>query len=125
MKRYLFIPAGILILCISINNCATMFHQDAGEVNFTSNPNGAEVVVDGLSLGNTPVMLDLDSTKAHTVVIRNKNGLEKTFVLKRKIGVGWVVLDIFTGFFILIDVISGDWYDLQPKKINAQFDFGD
>ena len=97
-----------------------LFNSSGGKVSFNSNPSGEELVVDGVSLGHTPVTLNLEKKEKHTVVIK-KNGMEKTFVLNKKVGTGWIVLDVLGGLVpVVIDAATGSWYSLQPNEINAQ-----
>jgi PEGA domain len=50
-----------------ISSCATLFKGTRQEVSFNSNPQKAEVWVNGAKLGETPVSLKLESKKDHTI----------------------------------------------------------
>ena len=40
--------------------------------------------------------------------------------IQNKIGWGWVVLDVITGVVpVLIDALTGAWYDFDQRYVNA------
>ena len=59
--------------------CATLFNDGTKTVAMSSNPSGAEVWIDGARRGTTPVSLDLNNHKSHTVVFR-REGHQMSFL---------------------------------------------
>jgi len=110
----ILIPALILL-----SGCATLFKGDTQAVPVTSEPAGAEVLVNGILMGTTPIKLKLKTNKTYTITIR-KNGVSRTFTLTNKIGVHWVVLDALSGLLpVIIDAATGAWYELEPDQIHV------
>ena len=105
---------------MTLSGCGTLFNSKGGEVNFTSNPPGADVIVNGQTLGQTPVQLDLPQDETHQVTIKNANG-QRDFFINREIGTTWLILDILGGLVpVVVDVITGKWYELSPNQVHAE-----
>lgn len=120
MRKAIAVLLALSFLSLNFMGCAAMFNTGGGRVTFNSNPSGAEVIVDGQSLGRTPVTLELDRTTPHYVTII-KDGIERSYALHRDIGAEWIILDVLGGLVpIIIDAATGSWYDLSPHYINAQ-----
>lgn len=111
----------VLILCLLVStSCAALFNGSRGKVQVNSNPSGAEVFVDGVRSGKTPILLKLDSRKPHVLTLKN-GGKEESYTLNNKLGAGWIVLDVLGGLApIVIDAATGAWYTLDPREVNAQ-----
>ena len=89
-------------------------------MNFSSDPRGAKVYVNGDLLGTTPFELELKSNKTYTLEFK-KDGYEtRTVLLNSSVGGGWIVLDILGGLFpVIIDAATGNWYSLDQDHVNA------
>ncbi len=109
---------GTLALFI-LSGCATMFKGSVQTIPVMSQPAGAEVIVDGVSYGNTPLQLRLKTNKTYVVTVRN-DGKERTFTITNQIGTMWVVLDVLAGLVpVVVDAATGTWYELSPEQINV------
>ena len=104
----------------SLTSCAAIFKGDSRTVALNSEPMGAQVYINGVNRGSTPVRLDLVSKKNYTVEFR-KDGYENQVVaLDNKLGVGWIVLDVLGGLVpVIIDAATGSWYGFAQKDVNA------
>ncbi len=114
---------GILLVLLSIlfMNCAAILNNSGKKVGVNSTPTGAEVYVNGEMLGRTPVTLELDRKQHHEIVVKH-DGEERTYVLTKKLGAGWIVLDVLFGVVpVAIDAATGAWYSLQPKELDVDF----
>ena len=123
MKR--FYKIGLFLAFISISSfmfssCATIFKGSTDGVNFSSDPHGAKVYVNGDLLGKTPFELELKSNKTYTIEFK-KDGFEtRTVLLNSSVGGGWIVLDILGGLLpVIIDAATGNWYSLDQDHVNA------
>jgi len=120
MRKIVILIVLVSFISLSFTSCAALFNSGGGRVSFMSNPSSAEVIVDGQSLGRTPVTLQLDRKQTHQVTIK-KDGKVRNYILNTKIGAGWIVLDVLAGFVpIVVDAATGSWYSLTPKSVNAQ-----
>ena len=48
----------LLSSAILMNGCATILTGSSDNINFTSEPSGAKIVLDGLDIGKTPATLE-------------------------------------------------------------------
>jgi len=110
----------ILFLVVSVTGCATLFKQKSRTVHFSSDPNGANIFINGNRMGKTPLPLNLSNKHAVTVVFKKDGYEDKTYIINTKTGTGWVVLDIFGGFIpVIIDAVTENWYNLDATEINT------
>ena len=110
----------IAVAVLTFSSCATIFKGSTDEVNFSSDPVGAKVYVNGDMLGITPFPIELKSNKTYTIEFK-KDGYEtKTVLLNNSVGAGWIVLDVLGGLIpIVIDAATGNWYGLDQDHVNA------
>lgn len=112
---------ALVMACLYLSSCATLFKDCSEEVNFGSNPSGAEIWVDGKFMGNTPQNFKLISKKTYVIEFKY-GGQSKTVNLNNHVGAGWIVLDVLGGLIpVIIDAISGEWYSFDQKNINVDF----
>lgn len=109
MKRVLMLLTTTLL----ITSCAGIFKGTEQTMTFTSEPSGAEVLVDGLSFGVTPLTVKLKKNRYDTVMLK-LNGhrtvtrpLEKSYDTVALLNVFW---DLST-----TDLISGAAYEYSPN----------
>lgn len=102
---------SVVALLLSVTGCATIL-AGHGPVNIptATNPNGADVYLDGNRLGTTPVTVQVERKKPHTLVFKKAGYKDASCVLATSTGAGWVILDVITGIVpIVIDAVTGDW----------------
>jgi len=111
----------VFFLCMYLSSCATLFKGTSEEVNFGSNPSGAEVWIDGKMMGSTPINFKLASKISYTIEFKYQ-GQTKSVVLNNHIGAGWIILDVLAGLVpVIIDAATGSWYSLDQKFVNVDF----
>lgn len=112
------------ILAVSLMGCATLFKQKSRTVNFDSDPQGANVYIDGNRMGKTPFPISLSNLKACTVTFKKDGYEDKTYIINTKVGGGWVVADIFgiTIVNILVDACSENWLNLDTSYVKVMLD---
>ncbi len=59
-RPFILVTCGAL-LGFALSGCATIIHGTHQDVAFSSSPTGAEVWVDGVKVGETPVISKLDA----------------------------------------------------------------
>ncbi|MGB8952614.1 MAG: PEGA domain-containing protein [Candidatus Aminicenantales bacterium] len=111
----------VFCLCFYLTNCATLFKGTSEEVNFGSNPSGAEIWVDGKMMGRAPINFKLITKKTYVIEFKY-GGQTKTINLNNHVGVGWVILDVLAGLIpIIVDAATGAWYSFDQKNVNVDF----
>jgi uncharacterized protein YceK len=117
----------ILMLCSAIggfvlSGCATIIHGTRQEVGFSSSPTGAEVWVDNVKMGETPVVAKLRRKDTHTVklILPGYQSYETT--ITRSVS-GWVWGNLAIGGLIGlgVDAVSGGMYKLSPEQVSGNF----
>ena len=120
MRRGVTVIALVLVAAL-LSSCALIFKGEDSKVNFATKPDGAEVLINGVSYGTTPVSVQLKSDQQYTVQLRYK-GQSHSVVLQNNVGTLWVVLDVVTGLApLIIDAATGAWYQLQPSQVYYEF----
>ncbi len=101
--------------------CATLIKGSSEVVNFTSSPAKAEVYVDGIFKGNTPMQLKLESKKTYTIEFRLSEFESQTVILTNSVQAGYVVLDVIFGLVpVIVDVATGAWYKLDRDHVHLE-----
>jgi hypothetical protein len=98
--------SAMLILSIG---CATIIHGGGDQsVGISSSLNGAEVLVDDAHRGLTPLNVNLDRDKPHTIVVK-KDGYEDSSATTSPAVSAWIAGNLLFGGLIglAIDFISG------------------
>ena len=119
----------VLVLCfcfvipLSLVGCATLFKQKTKTVAFDSDPQGAEVYINGNRMGMTPMPLNLSNLKPVTVTFKKDGYEDKTYIINTKIGAGWIILDVLGGFIpVIIDAATENWYSLETDDVKVMLD---
>lgn len=113
----------LISLVLMLSGCALLFTGGKAEMNVTSDPEGAEVWVNGVSYGKTPVKFKLKTNQKYTFEFKKEGYKPEIRVIENKIGVGWVILDVLAGLApVIVDVYTGAWYVLDQKNVDAQLE---
>ena len=110
MKKFLF---ALFFSISSLFASATLFHGSTQNISINSQPDGANVYVDGQLMGTTPVTLSLKKGKYKTIEIRKKCykavtlPLQKTFDPVAILNIFW---DLST-----TDFITGNLWEYSPN----------
>ena len=108
-------------LVLSLASCATLFKGTTEEVNFGSNPTGAEVWVDGKLMGTTPINFRLITKKVYLIEFKYQDQTKSVY-LNKHVGAGWIVLDVLGGLVpVIIDAVTGAWYSFDQSNVNVDF----
>ena len=105
------VVAVALSLAVASAGCATVFNSKMGSVMVQSRTPGAQVLVDGMMAGQTPMVVPVTTDHPHTITVNGQGG-QFTCVTQTSIGVVWIVLDVVFGFFpLVVDAVTGAWAD--------------
>ncbi len=113
----------ITIAVFSLVGCATLFKQKSRTVAFNSDPQGADIYINGNRMGKTPMPMNLSNLKAVPVTFKKEGYDDKTYIINTKVGGGWVVLDCLGGFIpVIIDAVTENWYNLDTDDVKVLLD---
>lgn len=119
--RQRFVLVLSLIGLLLLSSCALLFKGEDDTVDFNTEPAGAEVFIDGVSYGTTPVSVQLKASETYTVSLRYQDQ-ERTIMIQNQVGALWVVLDILGGLVpLIVDAATGAWYELEPNQVYFEF----
>ncbi|MBN2198777.1 MAG: PEGA domain-containing protein [Candidatus Aminicenantes bacterium] len=110
----------IAALLLATWSCATLFKGTTEDVIFSSNPDPAEVWVNGAKLGVTPCTLNLETKQRYTIEFRKEGFKTEIRNLTNHVGAGWIVLDVVAGLVpVIVDAATGAWYTFDQKTVDA------
>ena len=72
----------MFVMLALATGCATIVSGTKQELSFKSNPEGAEVIVNGTSVGVTPLTVKVKRKQGTQIVVRKDGFQEQSFVLK-------------------------------------------
>jgi len=101
---------------LALYSCATIVDGQNQSITFNSAPSGAEIVLDGTSMGVTPLTVSLERASHDKVAIAKKDGYED-YQFRLSSGMnGWFLGNILSGGFIgsTTDLVSGAAYEYEP-----------
>ena len=119
------------ILSISILSCASIIHGPSQNVDFSSQPAGAKITIDGNNYGVTPKTVPLrrkgrlkgetGDKKEYEVKLELAGYYPYELKIKREMD-GWFLGNLLFGGLIgiIIDASNGSMYKLNPDQIIAQ-----
>jgi hypothetical protein len=115
----------------TLTNCASIVSGSSQSIDFSSQPSGAKITIDGRAYGETPKSISLPRIgrvageakpkKEYAVKIEMEGFYPYEIKLKRELN-SWTLGNLLFGgvIGILIDAGSGAMYKLTPDQIIAQ-----
>ena len=119
--KVLLACAMVVIVSLSMTGCATILKQKTRVVNFDSNPQGADVYLDGDRVEQTPFPYSLSNLKSVNITFKKNGYMDKTYIINTEVGGGWVIADIFglTIVNILVDACTNNWLNLDTSYVKV------
>lgn len=113
--------AGLCMLSLLFSTgCATIFKGANAKVDMRSSPVQAEVYVNGVRMGRTPLQLNLAVKKSYAIEFRAEGYQPRVYHINNRVGAGWVILDVLLGLVpVIVDAATGSWYQLDQRNIDA------
>ena len=114
---------GTLAAALLISGCAAVLGSHQKTFDLQSNPQSADVYVDGNRLGATPLKIKLDNHKNYTFVFRKEGYKDASCSLNKATGGGWVIFDVLTGLVpIVIDAATNSWSQTQGSHCTGSLE---
>ena len=110
----------IVIAAVALfsTGCASVFKGTKQSVSFDSAPEGAEVVLDGFSVGTTPLTLKLKKHAYDTITIKKSGYATQTLPLETKYD-GIALLNVFWDCSTT-DLLTGAAWEYSPSQYYFQ-----
>lgn len=116
----MFEKSPFLFALFFLSSCGTIIHGTRQDIGISSNPSGANVTIDNIQFGKTPVIAKLAREDNHTVKIEQPGFQPFDATITNSVS-GWVWGNIILGGLIglAVDAVSGGLYYLSPEQVNA------
>lgn len=101
------------LVVLSLTGCASVLKGTDQVLTFTSDQDGAQVLLDGVSVGVTPVSMKVKKNSKSTVMVKKDGFRTQTMPLDKKYD-GVALLNIFWDFSTT-DLITGAAYEYEPN----------
>jgi hypothetical protein len=109
-------------VALSMTGCATVISGASQKVSINSNPPGADVVINGLSKGQTPVDLTIKKElKGQPIELRLDGYETKTFEPTTAFN-STSILNIFIPIGFLVDYMTGAMKKYDPTAYDLKLD---
>lgn len=115
------IPLCILLCWVSA--CATIFARDTRSIMVTSNPPGAEILVNGKPGGVTPTRISVNDHERLEVTMSKPGYKSGGCYINTSIGAMWVIVDvllIYTVVPLVVDLVTGQWSSLDSEYCTVE-----
>lgn len=121
MKLQKLLSKAIYAPLMALTSCATIINGTTQSINIASNPTKANVFVDNMLVGDTPIIVHLTRRDNHLVRIELNGYMPYEAAFTRELS-GWVFGNILFGGFIglAVDAVTGAIYRLTPENIQAE-----
>lgn len=124
IKQRIF--AGTLLAgALLLPACGVLFNSGPAKVTFTSSPDGAEVWINGMRHGITPVVVDLAKDREYTVVFKKPGHKDVVTTITKKVSPGILILDVLAIPWlvpIVVDAATGSWFVLSTSSVHGSLD---
>lgn len=108
MKRIL--PLFVFLVLLSTSSCGTLLLQNEKDITLTTSPDAAEVWIQGVRMGITPMQIKLDNRSSHLITFRKEGHSDVSCQLNATVHGGIVVLGVITGLVpVIIDAATGGY----------------
>ena len=111
MKNFSAPPLFLVILVLlSTSSCGLLFLSSEKDITLTTSPDAAEVWVQGVRMGTTPMQIELDNRSSHIITFKKEGYEDISCQLNATVHGGIVVLDVLAGLVpVIIDAATGGW----------------
>ncbi|MFO7999104.1 MAG: PEGA domain-containing protein [Bacteroidales bacterium] len=115
------IALGLLLMTAPLYfGCATLLAPKTHPLSIASEPQGAQVFVNGVNMGTTPVQLNLKADQNYTIEFRKEGYEIQNHIVNSQVGAGWVIVDVLFGIVpVVVDAATGAWNKLDQESVEA------
>jgi hypothetical protein len=108
-------------LIFSTYSCSSIFNGSSQKVSIRANEEGADIFVNGDNRGKTPAVIKLKRGKDHIIEIK-KAGYDTYKITTDKSIAGMFWANLLCGGVVgmVIDLVTGNAYNIEPTVVSAQ-----
>ncbi len=112
---------AMAVAILGLAGCASIMHGTTQGISISSAPTGAQVAVNNVEVGTTPVVAELKRKDQHVVQVMLDGYEPFEMALNRSVS-GWVWGNIVFGGIIglAVDAATGGLYKLSPEQVRAE-----
>ncbi len=113
-----WITIGVFAFVAVLSGCATVIKGSSQSINFSSEPQGADVIIDGNLMGKTPTIVTLKKNKYKSAIIKKEGYESATIMLKT----AYDPISLINVFWDLstTDLITGNAYEYEPNSYTVK-----
>ena len=110
-----------LPLLAILSGCGTLFTPDIKAIPLHSNPVAAEVIIDGIPRGVTPMTLELSNRESHVIQFTKEGYKTVSCELHATVNNKIVVLDVLGGLVpLIVDAATGGLKILEEDLCSVE-----
>jgi len=111
-----------VLLSISVSGCATVFTGTSDRIAFSSDPDGANILVNGVNKGQTPSTIVVKRKLSDTYVTLEKTGfVDRTILLENQFNSASIFNTLNMAGWV-IDGVSGSVMEYSMKSYNVELE---
>lgn len=116
MKIYIYVIV-ITLISFSFSSCATLFTGQNQNLSFSSEPNGANVTLDGVHLGKTPFEAKIKKSSKKVFMFSKEGYQNEMVILKGKFNPTSLLSILFAGVGIGVDFVTGAAWKYESDSV--------
>lgn len=111
---------SVVVLALALSGCGVLTGGTTKTISVNSNPSTARLTTEPLTGSfTTPAALELERKKTYTLVLWKEGYEETQYPIIRKMRTVPLIIDIFCLACIVVDAVTGGWWDLQPETVTV------
>lgn len=125
MKKTLY-TTKLLVLLVTctflLSSCATLFTGTTQKISITSEPSGADVVINGVNKGQTPVSVDIKKELSGQPIELKKDGYTVSQFSPTTTFNTTSILNIFFPLGFVVDALTGSLMKYNPTSYQIKLE---
>jgi hypothetical protein len=110
----------LLTVLLTFSGCATLLAPTAKKLSLSADIENVDVIINGQYIGIAPISVNLTADREYFIEFRKDGYHTITTIVKPKVGLGWVAVDLIGGFVpVIIDAVTGRWMVLNTRSVNV------
>ena len=109
-----------LFLLIALNGCATIMHGTTQDIPITTDPSGADLLLDGQFYYQSPAIIPMKRKDDHTLEISQAGYKRESVEIKGDLSLAVMADFLVTGIGFIVDAATGAQRRLVPEKVEVR-----